>query len=457
MPALRLFTPDTETRPTASETLAKVFQSEVRPRLESRRRAVSTLQEYDRTVRVWQEFWALHGGEPMLDEISEDQLDLFSLSLRDRGLSERTVNKHCGYLQVVLDMCGPRRSGMTGLGRRLGHLESVPRFERLPERSAKRTRVATVGEIDRMIECCTVAQNPTRQPGLKWQAALRLFAWAGLRRNDLFVNLKLSHWIRETRCPVSEVQVDWPWGWLSFVPQKTEGRKPEPLVIPLSRALSNDLAQINRPSGGDPPLLGFACGNVQWRREFARIQTAAGITSLYTFKDLRKTANAHWQQAVGIGTGSMFLGHSARGVNAEHYTESVLLMVKAAQQLRDQQAACTREIDALEVFRKLLLIERDGKPQRNWSTKRGASRVTAPKEEPIRHAKADSTSADESQRWDNEDLALGERVRDECPQCGNTKFWQLVDPAELQQRVQHPLDTLSEATDAVLDDGGEEE
>lgn len=46
---------------------------------------------------------------------------------------------------------------------------------------------------------------------------------------------------------------------------------------------------------------------------------------------------------------------------------------------------------------------------------------------------------------------------DECPQCGNTKFWQLVDPAELQQRVQHPLDTLSEATDAVLDDGGEEE
>jgi len=332
MPALKLYVESTETDHSESETLAKVFRSEVRLRLESRRRAVSTIQEYDRTVRVWSEFWDRQGGEPMLDAISEDQLDLFSLSLRERGLSERTVNKHCGYLQVVLDLCGPRRAGMTGLGRRLGHLESVPRFERLIEKSAQRTRVATVAEMGRMIECCTVAQNPTRQAGLKWQAALRLFAWAGVRRHDLFVNLKLSHWIREARCPVAEVQVEWPWGWLSFIPQKTAGRKPEPLVIPLPRELSIDLAQIVRPTSGDPPLLGFAGGNVQWRREFARIQTAAGISSLYTFKDLRKTANAHWQHAVGIGTGAMFLGHSARGVNAQHYTESVILMVKAAQQ-----------------------------------------------------------------------------------------------------------------------------
>lgn len=72
------------------------------------------------------------------------------------------------------------------------------------------------------------------------------------------------------------------------------------------------------------------------------------------------------------------------------------------QELREQQASCGRQIDALEVYRKALLIERDGKPERNWSTKKGASRVIEPKAAP---------PAGTPQPWDNEDLALGERVR----------------------------------------------
>ena len=331
MIALKLFAPDDRDEPHSLPTLDEVFRSEIKPRLESRRRAASTIRDYERSVRTWSEFWGDHGGSPHLDQLTEDHLDQFSEFLAE-SLTGRTVNKHMGYVQAIIDQCGPRRSGNTGIGRRLGLLDSVPRYIRVDESPARRGRVATLAEVEAILAHCDAASLPRYQSALKWSAAIRLLFWAGIRRCDLFQNLRRSHWIKSSRCPVAEVSIEWTWGWLAFTPQKTARRKPEPLVIPLPRALAFELEAIRYPAGQvDPPLLGFANCSRDWAANFERIQRAAGIATPFTFQDGRKSANVHWQQLVSPGTGSLFLGHSARGVNARHYSEDVVLMVKAAQ------------------------------------------------------------------------------------------------------------------------------
>lgn len=327
---VKLFCPS-EAVTSSSLTLDEVFQDRFRPRLESLRRAAATIEEYERQLRLWNEFWLAKGISLSLAEIDEDALDDFSDYLAETRCG-RTVNKIMGNLQCILDQCGAKRGRATALGRRFGLLDAVPQHVRVEETANQRSRVIPLEQLERMYRNCNVTDTPRRQPDIKWEAALRLFAWAGLRRNDLFINLRLSHWIRRQTCPVSEVTVKWRYGWISFVPQKTQRKKPEPLVIPLSKALHELLCQIEHPANvDDPPLLGFPAANHLWIRGFHEIQTASDIPEPYTFKDLRKTCNSHWQQLVSPGTGSHFLGHSPRGVNAKNYSEDVLLMVKAAQ------------------------------------------------------------------------------------------------------------------------------
>lgn len=106
------------------------------------------------------------------------------------------------------------------------------------------------------------------------------------------------------------------------------------------------------------------------------------------------------------------------------------------QQLREEQASCARQIDALEVFRKALLIERDGKPERTWSTKRGASRVIEPKAAPAVKAVVTAPPPGTPQPWDNEDLALGERVR------AYLKYFNEATVAEISRGLRVPYGTV---------------
>jgi len=218
-----------------------------------------------------------------------------------------------------------------------GLLDSVPQFVRQDERPRSVKSSVTLEQVEAMLRNVHAAQNPQYQAARKWSAAIRLLFWCGPRRNDLFMNLRLSNWIRSPICPVETVSEEWPWGWLSWVPEKTVRTKPDPLVVPIPKELAADLVAIKRPTSEfDPPLLGFSRCNVVWRREFSRIQIAAGIARPITFQEARRTANIHWQRLVSEGTGAHFLGHSPRGVNAQHYSESVVLMVKAAR-MREQR------------------------------------------------------------------------------------------------------------------------
>ena len=327
---LKLWVPSGSVEPRTDETtLDRVFHEQVRPRLESRKRAAATIEDYERALKAWNQFWGTE--PPALADIDIDHLDRFSEHLIAQGKGGRTVNKICGNLQLILDLCGPKRNKPGRLGRPLGLLDDVPHFVRQEETRGAAKRELTLDQVEAMLANCHVAQNPQRQPARKWSAAIRLVFWCGPRRDDLFMNLRLSNWIRRPECPIPTVSESWPWGGLSWVPAKTARIKPEPLVVPIPKELAHDLAAIERPRNeSDPPLLGFSRCNVVWRREFSRIQLAAGIAQPITFQEARRTANIHWQRLISEGTGAHFLGHSPRGVNAQHYSDSVVLMVKAA-------------------------------------------------------------------------------------------------------------------------------
>jgi integrase len=190
----------------------------------------------------------------------------------------------------------------------------------------------SVADIAALDQSTHVAQHPPRQSAIKWRSALRLLDWCGVRRNDLFLNLRLSNWIPGERCPVDTVELYWPWGWLSFVPEKTKRTKKRPHVVPLSPELASLFRQIIRPAGeSDPPLLGFLDSTHQWYRELYRIQEQAGLAKRYGFHAFRKRCNVTWDETCGMGTGGLFLCHAAKGVNARSYSEAASLMVQAAE------------------------------------------------------------------------------------------------------------------------------
>ena len=331
MPALKLYTEDTETSRTDETTLAKVFRDAVRPRLELGRRADSTVDEYERSVRLWTTIV----GDLELADITDESLDRFTSALVAKGLAARTVNKHSGYLQTLLNHCGTSRrtrSQSGCLGRPLGVLDRVPEFQRLEEDEPESRSVPTAVEVAAMIDQSGVAELPRRQPGLKWQTLLQLLTWCGARRNDAFATLQAQHWIRDERCPLANIDVRWPHGWLCWTIGKTRRTKKRPHVVPLSPEIAAGLAQITRTSDPEAPLLGFRVNSaVQWYRDLHRIQRAAGMTEMIGFHGLRKRCNIDWDLECGLGTGELFLGHSAKTVNRKCYSETSALMVRAAE------------------------------------------------------------------------------------------------------------------------------
>ena len=329
--ALQIYTGDNDTQRTSANTLHSVFADQVRPRLEAGRRALSTIEDYERAVRLWTEL----ADDPELEDIDEPALDRFLASLVAKGLVARTINKTCGYLQTVLNHCGSARRGRIRrgcLGRSSGLLDSVPEFTLLEEDEPQSRLIPTSEQVQAMLQHCRVAQWPTHQPGIKWETLIRLLLWCGPRRTDAFSNLTTAHWIRDSRCPLSSMPLHWPHGWLCWTIGKTKRTKQRPHVVPLSPQIAAGLCQIVRANGPDVPLLGFKPqATTQWYREFYRIQSAVGITTPVGFHGLRKLGNIEWDLACGIGTGEKFLGHSAKSVNQRCYSDTAALMVRAAE------------------------------------------------------------------------------------------------------------------------------
>jgi hypothetical protein len=303
-------------------SLREAYEQTLRRDQEARGYAPSTISEYHGMLTHWEK-WSARADYPILiTDIDDDLLEQFADWLSASGKRGRTVNKNVGYVEAILRRCGPK-GPRNKRGR--GVLQEYAFAERRSENDSKpKARVMPLEAMERLYAACRIAKRPAHvrtPPPLTWRTLLLIGFTYGLRRDDLFL-LSSDSVTFETECPQEDVKLSHPWGWLQFTPEKTKHRKPEPLVLPLTKGLHHHLKQVEGIAGR---LLPFATCHRDWYVEWRAIQKEAGIARPYMFKELRKTANVEWDSLPGdaFGLGAYVLGHAARDVNSRHYKAAV--------------------------------------------------------------------------------------------------------------------------------------
>jgi len=304
-------------------TLREAYENVLKRDQERQRCKKSTIAEYRGMLKHWERWLSRSNNPGQIAQITDEQLEDFADWLAASGKRGRTVNKNAIYVEAILKRCGPK-GPHNKRGRQI--IDEWVSAERRPENDSKpRKRVVPLEVIERIYRECRVAKRPrhTRTPPpLTWRTALLMGLTYGPRRNDWLL-MPRECVTFEPECPLGELKISHQWGWLTFVPEKTEGFKTDPIALPLTKGLHFHLKQIEGrkvPNGKDQ-LLPFATCQRDWYREFYAIQAAAGIRQPYTFQELRKTANVEWDALPGSNSdvGRYVLGHAARDVNAQHY------------------------------------------------------------------------------------------------------------------------------------------
>ena len=329
-------------------TLAGYYQSRILPerRLTRRRRTIRTdstaLAHWSRFGGANEKRWTLDqwgrlvaevagGGwypDPAIAWITDDDLTAFVGQMLDAGLARGTVALTCRHL-----------AGFFGVayadGR--GCLLRRPRFPTLPAAGQRRKFIPSP---DAVRSVWRFSQTLSGGRGAWMPALVCLAAVYGLRPGDL---VRLT-WSDNFSADLAD---------LVYVPRKTRGHRPEPMVVPVAPVLRRALEPIRRDAGA-------VFGNQHtvrrsWREAVRGVgladtkpADAAGKRELrFCLKTLRRFANA---QANGVqaGAGNWLLGHAvgggAGGVNQLHYTDcyhapdwvrDVLISDRLAEPFRD--------------------------------------------------------------------------------------------------------------------------
>lgn len=323
-PVIRLFQAD-EPEPQPL-TLRQLYERSVEPGLEKR----STVLQYRNALNHWERLTS----NPTIDAISRSTLRHFREELQQspRIKSVNTVNKVLRHLEPILHRAAPAGPGNPD-GE--GLIDSWVSLKPLPRKKSKR-RVMPLEDLSRVYWACRVARWPqnTQVPApLLWQAAFALAYNLGARTVDLF-GLTWDDVHDSPECPHDEVALANPWGWITFTPRKTAGEKPEPLILPMNQVVRAHLDAIRGPRRRVFPIT----KSVRKLHETRRlIQAEAGIAVPYTFQELRKTCNVQCKR-IDRQLGPAMLGHAARGVNAEHYSNDLHLLQAGVQRLPQPEA-----------------------------------------------------------------------------------------------------------------------
>lgn len=296
-------------------TLREAFEAVLRPTLELKGRALGTLAGYETTLRAWERLTE----NPPISAITDDDLAAFHRAFPDETHGPRARNKHTINVEAILRICGPRDS-RNKRGR--GILEVVPFCERAAVGAPrKRRRVIAPEQFDLIYDGCSIArwpQHPTLPAPLVWRCLFLLLWTYGPRRSNAF-RMPAEAVIRSAPHPEPELDVANPLGWLSYVPTKTAGTKPEPLTLPLNSTLR---AHLDRLGPRRNLLFPFSTCTRDWRAWSHKIQAAVGIDEPFAFQDFRKTCNVNWNRLGGRkALGRYVLGHLPRDVNTQFYED----------------------------------------------------------------------------------------------------------------------------------------
>jgi integrase len=177
---------------------------------------------------------------------------------------------------------------------------------------------------------------------VQWRVALRWYVLYGFRTQELIAfesdhrPLLWSDLYPAGLSPAQGGQVVCEHGWLKYVPQKQEGKKPDPLVLPLHPEAVSWVDRLRLPLLGavscDRPVFAWPRSSSQfyaaWGAIAARAAEILGKPAVaeYAIKHLRKTC-ATWHETLAPGIAEHITGHGDRSVIQRHYVNHERMLV----------------------------------------------------------------------------------------------------------------------------------
>lgn len=364
-------TPDSESsdskpkpKPKRRRTLRRAFKLKLKPRMVAEGAKKASFSPYLTALKSWETYWQQRYAkrqekrsesegdgasvpmtdsqktqvktkvyDPPVDRITKAHLEQFRLWLMP-GRATITVNNYLRSISTLL------ASAETWL-----ESKRQPKVRRLKERKSARKIIMSTEDVGAIYRSCDQVKWPSLDrdgqpvdPAVQWRAAVSLFFCFGFRTQEVlcYQSWKRSlsweniHWQSESPGLSNAVNVH---GWLSYVPEKQEGAKPEPLVLALPEIVSLHLRSLwstsATPRSGTIFNWPFNERSLRsaWKgiclASGARPKFGSGATS-YAIKHFRKTATTmHNLNKRGIAP--YIIGHADRqSVSDMHYNNPEL-------------------------------------------------------------------------------------------------------------------------------------
>jgi hypothetical protein len=300
--------------------------------------------KYDTILGHWKEF----AGSTTIGQMDGNDLKMLAFQnwLVDvQRIAPGTANRYCTYIVSILKVCG-RRDGRNKRGKNI--IRDVPFVDPL-EFVPKRPVNATLAQLDRLYVAASVAEWPDSRvlPAPLWWRVLFVLSFTyGPRTEDLAPIKRKGDGLsweavrKSPGCPVEELELDYPLGWLVYLPGKTKRKKGE-LVLPQTAVVKKHLDALPHSSnhGAKPgsSLLPCITHYEDFLDQRKAIEKAAGLEGRsITLQTVRRSCQSYWDKVSLLGRGekersllgNYITGHSARGVSAEFYREPLVLLVE---------------------------------------------------------------------------------------------------------------------------------
>lgn len=318
-------------------TLASFFEDVMAPEMEAKKQS-KKLRDYRNAISSFTEFLANAAttdssrGVLGITDLHAVQWQQWQL---ENGLKPSTINVKWKLLRAVF-----RRAGKPGDGnpRGVGMIDRIPYLEDLPV-PKPRPKVVPLDVINALYRFGAPDMNwPATREGdgiaasLRWRAFLCCtYNWAMRTRDMLSLTWENIHLDPQSLDPDSVNES--PYGWVEWVPQKTKGKKSDPLVLPMNAFVRSHIDAI-RCDG--KYVFGYEMGTINNDRLYGRSgRPGSGVwpqlrqlaqahvqgeIKKFDIKDIRKTANSAYNRLDGK-LGSHVLGHAKRGVNDQFYQQ----------------------------------------------------------------------------------------------------------------------------------------